>query len=192
MTSLPPTFPIAYWCRLLPQIDFSVNIVRKFRQNPLLSALGVRGRRVPFQRHPHRSTRLRNDNPRKAKQKKDIWFQRKKGMVHSTMFQTLPNIQGNNGVNWSRNTIRHGTIQTSCHYNPPLNSRRQNSWSSTKVRQRNQTTAQKGSNGRTSCNRATYKGTSGRKKIKTPPQQRSIIKKQETLSSTQRRLPAIQ
>ena len=25
MASLPPTFPIAYWCRLLPQIDFSVN-----------------------------------------------------------------------------------------------------------------------------------------------------------------------
>ena len=38
MASLPPTFPIAYWCRLIPQIDFSVNIVRKFRQNPLLSA----------------------------------------------------------------------------------------------------------------------------------------------------------
>ena len=38
MASLPPTFPIAYWCRLLPQIDFSVNIVRKCRQNPVLSA----------------------------------------------------------------------------------------------------------------------------------------------------------
>ena len=38
MESLPPTFSIAYWCRLLPQIDFSVNIVRKCRQNPLLSA----------------------------------------------------------------------------------------------------------------------------------------------------------
>ena len=38
MASLPPTFPISYWCRLLPQIYFSVNIVRKCRQNPLLSA----------------------------------------------------------------------------------------------------------------------------------------------------------
>ena len=38
MASLPPTFPIAYWCRLLSQIDFSVKIVRKCRQNPLLSA----------------------------------------------------------------------------------------------------------------------------------------------------------
>ena len=38
MVSLPPTFPIAYWCRLLSQIYFSVNIVRKCRQNPLLSA----------------------------------------------------------------------------------------------------------------------------------------------------------
>ena len=35
---LPPTFPITLWCNLLPQIDLSVNIVRKCRQNPLLSA----------------------------------------------------------------------------------------------------------------------------------------------------------
>ena len=38
MASLTPTFPIAYWCRLIPQKDSSVNIVRKCRQNPLLSA----------------------------------------------------------------------------------------------------------------------------------------------------------
>ena len=38
VTSLPPKFPIAYWCRLIPQVDFSVNIVRKCRQNNLLSA----------------------------------------------------------------------------------------------------------------------------------------------------------
>ena len=38
LASLPPKFPIAYWCRLTPQIDFCVNIVRKCRQNPLLSA----------------------------------------------------------------------------------------------------------------------------------------------------------
>ena len=30
-------FPIAYWCRLLPQTDLSVNIVRPSHQNPLLS-----------------------------------------------------------------------------------------------------------------------------------------------------------
>ena len=36
--SLPKTFPIAYWCRLIPQIDLSVNIVRPCRQNPFLSA----------------------------------------------------------------------------------------------------------------------------------------------------------
>ena len=38
VTSLPLTFPIAYLCRLIPQVDFSVNVVRKCRQNPLLSA----------------------------------------------------------------------------------------------------------------------------------------------------------
>ena len=38
LASVPPNFPIALWCRLAPLIDFCVNIVRKCRQNPLLSA----------------------------------------------------------------------------------------------------------------------------------------------------------
>ena len=38
IASLPPHFPLSYWCRLLPQVDLSVNIVRPSRQNPLLSA----------------------------------------------------------------------------------------------------------------------------------------------------------
>ena len=36
--SLPPTSLISLWCRLLPQVDISVNIVRKCRQNPLMFA----------------------------------------------------------------------------------------------------------------------------------------------------------
>ena len=38
VASLTPTFPITYWCRLIPQVDLSINIVRKCSQNPLLSA----------------------------------------------------------------------------------------------------------------------------------------------------------
>ena len=38
IASLLPTFLIALLCKLLPQIDLSVNIVRKCSQNPLLSA----------------------------------------------------------------------------------------------------------------------------------------------------------
>ena len=37
VASLPPKFPITYWCRLIPQVDFSINIVRKCRQIHLLS-----------------------------------------------------------------------------------------------------------------------------------------------------------
>ena len=33
---IPPTFPITYWCRLIPQVDFSIKFVKKCRQNPLL------------------------------------------------------------------------------------------------------------------------------------------------------------
>ena len=38
LASLPPLFPIANWCRLCEHVDFCVNIVRKCRQNPRLSA----------------------------------------------------------------------------------------------------------------------------------------------------------
>ena len=38
LASLPTNFPLALWCRLLPQIDLSVNIVRPNRLNPKLSA----------------------------------------------------------------------------------------------------------------------------------------------------------
>ena len=89
--------------RILVQTSTSNRFQRqhceKMQTKPYPLSMGGHGRRVPFQRPPHPSTRLINDNARKAKQKKDIWFQRKKGMVHSTMFQTLPNIQGKNGVN---------------------------------------------------------------------------------------------
>ena len=38
LASVPQDFPIALWCRMCPQVDLSVNIIRKCRQNPLLSA----------------------------------------------------------------------------------------------------------------------------------------------------------
>ena len=38
LVSLPKGFPITLWCRQCPQVDLAVNIVRKCRQNPLLSA----------------------------------------------------------------------------------------------------------------------------------------------------------
>ena len=38
LASVSKDFPIALWCRMCPQVDLSVNIIRKCRQNPLLSA----------------------------------------------------------------------------------------------------------------------------------------------------------
>ena len=105
----------------------------KMQTKPSPIRMGSHGRRVTFQRHHNCSTRIINVNARKPKPEKDIWFQCKKGMVHSTMFPTLPNIQGYNGINWSRKNIIHGTIQTSCHCNPSLNSLQHNPGSSTTV-----------------------------------------------------------
>jgi hypothetical protein len=39
--SLPLSFSISYWCRLLEQCDLSVNIVRPHRHNPKLSSWSV-------------------------------------------------------------------------------------------------------------------------------------------------------
>ena len=50
--SLPPEFPIAYWCRLIPQIDLSVNIVCACRQNPKLSAWAATEGEFPFNSTP--------------------------------------------------------------------------------------------------------------------------------------------
>ena len=115
MVSLPPTSPIAYWCRLLPQIDFSVNIVRKCRQNPLLSAWATMEGEFHFNTNPISppgSEKLMHEKPNR---RNTFGFNTKKGMVHSTIFLTIPNIQSYNGINWIRKNIRHGTIQTSCH-----------------------------------------------------------------------------
>ena len=38
LASVPDDFPIALWCRMCEQVDLSVNIIRKCRQNPQLSA----------------------------------------------------------------------------------------------------------------------------------------------------------
>ena len=38
IASLPPNFPISYWCRLIDQCNLVVNIVRPHQQNPKLSA----------------------------------------------------------------------------------------------------------------------------------------------------------
>ena len=44
ITSLPPGFPFAYWCRLLEQVYLTGNIVRPFLQNPKLSTwVGMEG-----------------------------------------------------------------------------------------------------------------------------------------------------
>lgn len=37
LASLPPNFPMAYWCRLIPQCNITLNLMRACRQNPLLS-----------------------------------------------------------------------------------------------------------------------------------------------------------
>jgi hypothetical protein len=38
LASLPKAFPIANWCRLTNQCDYTINMLRPCRQNPLLSA----------------------------------------------------------------------------------------------------------------------------------------------------------
>ena len=63
---LPPMFPIALWCKLLPQIDLSINIVRNCRQNPLLSAWAAIEGKYHFESTPIApagSEMLMHENP---------------------------------------------------------------------------------------------------------------------------------
>ena len=71
--------------------------------------MGINVRRFPFQRHPHRSTRIRNVNAQKSKQKKDIWFQRKKAWYIAPCFkhyQTFKGIMASTGVERLSDTVR--------------------------------------------------------------------------------------
>ena len=52
LASVPTDFPLALWCRMCTQVDLSVNIVRKCRQNPLLSAWAAMNGEYHFDAHP--------------------------------------------------------------------------------------------------------------------------------------------
>ena len=90
----PPTFPIAYWCRLLPQIDFSVNIVRRFRQNPLLSEWAAMEWEFHFNATliaPPGSEMLMHKNPN---QRKIFGFNAKKAWYIAQCFQHYRTFKG--------------------------------------------------------------------------------------------------
>ena len=52
LASVPNDFPMALWCRMCDQVDLSVNIIRKCRQNPLLSAWAAMNGEYHFESHP--------------------------------------------------------------------------------------------------------------------------------------------
>ena len=94
MAYLPPTFPIAYWCRLLPQIDFSVNIVRKYRQNPLLSAWAATEGEFHFNATliaPPGSEMLMHEKPNR---RKTFGFNAKKAWYIAPCFQHYQTFKG--------------------------------------------------------------------------------------------------
>ena len=52
LASIPTDFPLALWCRMCAQVDLSVNIVRKCRQKPRLSAWSAMNGEYHFDAHP--------------------------------------------------------------------------------------------------------------------------------------------
>ena len=52
LASVPNDFPMALWCRMCDQVDLSVNIIRKCRQNPLLSAWAAMNGEYHFEANP--------------------------------------------------------------------------------------------------------------------------------------------
>ena len=117
MASLPPTLPIAYWCRLLPQIDFSVIIVRKCRQNPLLPAWAAMEGEFHFNATPIAppgSERLMHEKPNR---RKTFGFNAKKAWYIAPCFQhyrTFKVIMASTGAEIISDTVlfKHHAIMT--------------------------------------------------------------------------------
>ena len=109
MASLPPTSPIAYWCRLLPQIDFSVNIVRKCRQNPLISAWAAMEGEFHFNATPIAppgSEMLIHERPNR---RKTFGFNEKKAWYIAPRFKhyrTFKGIMASTGAERLSDTVR--------------------------------------------------------------------------------------
>ena len=109
MASLPPTFPIAYWCRLLPQIDFSVNIVRKCRQNPLLSAWADMEGEFHFDATPIAPPGSEMLMHKNSNQRRTFGFNAKKAWYIAPCFQhyrTFKGIMASTGAERISDTVR--------------------------------------------------------------------------------------
>ena len=109
MAYLPPTFPIAYWCRLLPQINFSVNIVRKCRQNPLLSAWASMEGEFHFDTTPIDPPGSEVLMQEKPNQRRKFGFNAKKAWYIAPCFQhyrTFKVIMASTGAERISDTVR--------------------------------------------------------------------------------------
>ena len=109
IASLLPTFPIALWCKLLPQIDLSVNIFRKYRQNLLLSAWAAMGGKYHFDSTPIApagSEMLMHENPGR---RRTFEYNAKKAWYISPYlchYRTFNGIMASTGAEWMSDTVK--------------------------------------------------------------------------------------
>ena len=170
VASLPPKFPIAYWCRLIPQVDFSVNILSKFRQNPLLLAWAAMEGEYHFYATPVAppgSEMLMKEKPNRRKQ---IGLNAKKAWYIYPCFKhyrTFKGVLQSTG----QTHARHCEVQAPCHHNPTTCACRQNSGSSQAVGWCNQTTTKDIPNGLFNRHWVTMRGAIMREEIKTAKKQ---------------------
>ena len=92
---IPPShLPHCIWCRLIPQIDFIVNIVRKCRQNPLLYAWVAMEGEFHFNSNPidpPGSEILMHEKPN---QRRTFVFNAKKAWYIAPCFQNYRKFKG--------------------------------------------------------------------------------------------------
>ena len=117
MASLPPTFTIAYLCKLLPQIYFSVYILRKCRQNPLLSAWASMEGEFHFDATPITPQGTEMLIQKKPNQRRTFGFNAKKAWYIAPCFQhyrTFKGIMASNGAERILDTVqfKHHAIET--------------------------------------------------------------------------------
>ena len=103
---------------------------KEIQAEPSTISMGWNGRSVSFWWHTSCTTRFRNVNAWKTKQKENIWTKCYKSIVHSPMFKAPPNGQRHPTINRGRMNIRHFDVQAKCHINPRNHACRHNYGSS--------------------------------------------------------------
>ncbi len=142
--------------RTLVQAMFTGRLKREHCQEkqtkPIIVSLGGDGRRIPFSRNTNRSTRIGNDDPRKAGTTAHIRNERTESMVLGTMPAALSCLQGNLTLDGRQKNLGYSQVPTPRHCDPHAHTSGPDTRGGTTPRRRNLPATKAGAIGRINSN----------------------------------------